>query len=209
MARSAHDFIGDAERVHDIERGERDVRRLENVAAGVKNEIRPLARFDSRTGFKPLVHFLAEARQFIGRQLHARKHVGAVRHQPEIFHARLAALARLTRVPRHLDARHRQQKARVDAVVARRDAIAGQHAAFRPGLRGCGPLARAHDIEHAGDHIVRQSSAHAGGIRHRANLDALAALRAGVEHFADAYRQGGFEGGLGHRNIQFNLTPTI
>jgi hypothetical protein len=40
MGRAAHHLIGDAEGVHNVERKQRDVRRLEHVAAGVKNEIR-------------------------------------------------------------------------------------------------------------------------------------------------------------------------
>ena len=43
MRRPAHHLVGDAERVHDVERQERDVRRLEHVAAGIEDEIRPLA----------------------------------------------------------------------------------------------------------------------------------------------------------------------
>ena len=39
MGRAAHDLIADAERIHDIERKKRDVRRLEHVAAGVEDEI--------------------------------------------------------------------------------------------------------------------------------------------------------------------------
>ena len=44
MGRSAHHLIGDAERVHDVERQERDMRRLEHVAAGVEDEIRAASR---------------------------------------------------------------------------------------------------------------------------------------------------------------------
>ena len=40
MARAAHDMVGDAERVHDVEGQQRDMRRLEHVAAGVEHEIR-------------------------------------------------------------------------------------------------------------------------------------------------------------------------
>ena len=43
MARPAHDFVGDAERIHDVEREQCDIRRLEDVAAGVEYEIGPLA----------------------------------------------------------------------------------------------------------------------------------------------------------------------
>jgi hypothetical protein len=40
MGRPAHDLIGDAERIHDIERQQRDMRRLEHIAAGIEHEIR-------------------------------------------------------------------------------------------------------------------------------------------------------------------------
>ena len=39
MSRPAHDVISNAERVHDVERKQRDMRRLEHVAAGIKDEI--------------------------------------------------------------------------------------------------------------------------------------------------------------------------
>src|SRR5258708_36371612 len=42
MAGSAHHLVGDAERIHDIEGKQRDVRRLEHIAAGVKYEVRRL-----------------------------------------------------------------------------------------------------------------------------------------------------------------------
>ena len=43
MVRPAHHAIGDAERIHDVEREQRDVRRLQHVAAGIEDEVRPLA----------------------------------------------------------------------------------------------------------------------------------------------------------------------
>ena len=59
MAGSAHDPIGNTERVHDVEREQRDVRGLEHVAAGVEHEIR------RRVGL--CAAFLAQSRQELGR----------------------------------------------------------------------------------------------------------------------------------------------
>src|SRR5258707_13424517 len=42
MARSAHDLVTDAEHIHDIESKQRDVWRLEHIAASVKYEVRRL-----------------------------------------------------------------------------------------------------------------------------------------------------------------------
>ena len=44
MGRAAHHLVADAERIHDVEREQRDVRRLEHVAAGVEDEIRRRVR---------------------------------------------------------------------------------------------------------------------------------------------------------------------
>jgi hypothetical protein len=99
---------------------------------------------------------------------------------------------------RHFHARHRQQETRVDAVVAGRDAVAGQHAAFGPGFRGGRPLTQAHDIEHAGNHALGRGRADARRAGHRTNLDALAALGAGIEHFGRACVERPFEGRFAH-----------
>jgi hypothetical protein len=42
MSRTAHDLVSDAERIHDVEGKERDMRRLEHIAAGVEHEVGPL-----------------------------------------------------------------------------------------------------------------------------------------------------------------------
>ena len=53
MGRAAHDLIGDAERIHDVERQQRDVRRLEHVAAGVEHEVGFLAGHAACLGALP------------------------------------------------------------------------------------------------------------------------------------------------------------
>ena len=116
MAGSAHHIIGDAERVHDVERQKRDVRRLEHVAAGVEHEIGAFAGLGRRTAVQPLADALAEPRQIGVVELHARQHIGAVGDQAEILDAFLAPFARLVLLSRHGDARHRQQEARIDAL---------------------------------------------------------------------------------------------
>ena len=95
MGRPAHDPIGHPEGVHHIKRDQRHMRRLEHVAAGVEDEVRPLAGLGSRSILQSLVHLLPEAREFIFIELHARQHVDAVRDQPEILDALLAPVARL------------------------------------------------------------------------------------------------------------------
>jgi hypothetical protein len=53
MGRPAHHPVGDAERVHNIEGEQRDVRRLEHVAASVEHEVRGLARLRHRRRLLP------------------------------------------------------------------------------------------------------------------------------------------------------------
>ena len=107
---TAHHIVGNAERVHDVERQKRDVRRLEHVAAGVEHEVRALAWLGRRAAVQPLADALAEPRDIGVVELHARQHVGAVGDQAEILDALLAPLARLVLLSRHGHARHCQRK---------------------------------------------------------------------------------------------------
>ena len=95
MRRPAHDPIGDAERIHDVERGERHMRRLEHVAAGVEHEVRAFARLCGRAILQALVHLLAEACEFGFIELHARENIHPVGNEPKILDALLAAIAQV------------------------------------------------------------------------------------------------------------------
>ncbi len=74
------------------------------------------------------------------------------------------------------------------------------HAAARPFARRCIALAVPQDVDDAvddRDRILPLFGRQAGRRGRRANLDALAATGAGVEHLVDAGLQGGLEC-LGH-----------
>jgi hypothetical protein len=179
VARAAHHLIGDPNRVHDIEGEQRDVRRLEHVAAGVEHEIRQRVRGGHRDGFlpEPLQEHIVE--------LQAGYVVHVARDLAEILHPVPAPVALRVIVPRHGDARHVQEEARIDAVVARLDAFPAQHAGVRPLARRLRPLPMPQDIDDPVDDRSRLG-VHAAGARHRADLHALAAARAGIEHGVDA-----------------------
>ena len=88
MGRPAQHLIGDAERVHDVERQQRDMRRLEHVAAGVEDEIRRVrrARIPPR--------LLAQPRQQLVVELHLRDVGHLARDLAEALDALAALLAR-------------------------------------------------------------------------------------------------------------------
>ena len=131
MGRSAHHLVGDAERVHDIERGERDVRGLEHVAAGVEYEIRRGVS-DERA----VVGLLAEPREHLVAELHLGNVLHLARDLAETFDAAAGAAPAARRACCAIFTRAIvQHEARIDAVVAGLDAFAGEHA-------GVGPLAR-------------------------------------------------------------------
>ena len=105
---------------------QRDVRRLQHVAAGIKDEIR------RRLGVGTVVRFLAEPRQQRRVELHARDVGNVARDLAETFNPGPALLRRFILLPRHGDPRHAEKKARIDPVVAGLDAFARQHAGIRP-----------------------------------------------------------------------------
>src|SRR5262249_32200977 len=119
----------------------------------------------------------------------------------EAVDALLALLGRLVLVSRHRHARHAEEKARIDPVVAGLDAGAGEHAARRPFARGFRAIAGLEDIDDARDHLDRFGfdTARAGD---RAHLDALAAAGAGIGHRGGPFGQGGFEG---HRHTRESI----
>ena len=184
----AHHPVGDAERVHHVEGEQRDVRRLEHVAAGVEDEIRLLGRF--RVAEPPArLGALAEPLQHLAGELHAREHVDVLAELAEIHHALAPARRRLVAPARHRDPRHRQKEARIDALVARLDAFAAEHAGVRPPARRLRTFAGAQDVEYARDHVARLGG-DAARIGHRTGFDALAAARAGRGHLGDAVVEG-------------------
>ena len=74
LADPAHDLVIDLEQVENVEAQQRDVRRLQHVAAGIKDHVgRAGARFVRRL----------EARQRLGRHLQPRQHPHAAAHRPE------------------------------------------------------------------------------------------------------------------------------
>jgi len=62
MGRPTHHPVGNAERIHDIESEQRDVRRLKHIAAGVEYEVRSLVRPGYRRRFlaEPFQYFAIE-----------------------------------------------------------------------------------------------------------------------------------------------------
>ena len=116
------------------------------------------------------------------------------------FDAAAAHRHRVVLGARHGGPRHAKEEARIDAVVAGLDAVAGAHAAGRPVARRFGALAPAQNVDDAADdadRIVARRGFQPGGAGDRASLDAFAATGAGVDHGVDAALQGGLEG-LGH-----------
>ena len=195
MAWAAHHLIADAERIHDVEGEQRDMRRLEHVAAGVEHEIRRLARCGGRG------RFLAEPRQHLIVDLKLRQH-RYVASEVAVFLQALAPPCRqIVTGFGSRDARHGEQKAWIDAFVAGRNAFAAERAGLRPCPRRVGPVAVAKDIDDAADDIRRHSIRKPCGLHARAGLDAFAAAGAGIDHLVDALLNGGFEGDVVERHV--------
>ncbi len=188
MARAAHHLPGHAERVHDVEREQRDVRRLQHVAAGVEHEVRPLRR-RARAEARASVGHLSEPLEQRIVELHLGEIVHVAIDQAERLDAALAQLGRRRLRLGHGGARDREQEARVDAVVARAHAVPAHHAGVGPVARSLIAGAAAQDVDDAVDHGARRRG-DAAWFCHRTGLDALAATRAGVEHRVDAVGQG-------------------
>src|SRR5580700_5322164 len=209
MGRAAHDTIADAERVHDVERHERDVRRLEHIAAGVEHEVRwrvgPLPSLPRKRGRIRWGLALPQALQERVVELQPRDLIDVARDLAKAFDTAAALRDHVVLGSRHGDTRHAEQKARIDAVVAGLDAIAGTDAAARPLSRrlvaSLAIMTLTQDIDDAADDahgIVACRGFEPGSAGDRTDLDALAAARAGVGHCRGAGLQGGFEG-FGHR----------
>jgi len=175
---AAHHLIGHAEPVEHIEHEQRDVRRLDHIAAGVEDDVRCRVVLIGGTQRRrhPLQHF--------GRELQPRDDPGAVRHADEVLlcaapHGGLAGPG-LDGDPRHVD-----KKTRVYAVVAGGDAFAAIRAHLGPtlGLRGSRPATD--EVEEAVGDGRRVRSVATGvdacGGDHRAGGNAFAATGAGVD----------------------------
>src|SRR5262245_32078043 len=132
MRRTAHDTISHAESVHNVERRQRHVRRLEHVASGVEHKVRALAWFSGRCTFEALAHMLTKTCKVTLIQLHACENIHAVGNQPEVLNALLAPIAQFGGMLREGDTGHGQKKARVYGFVTCRDAVARERATFGP-----------------------------------------------------------------------------
>ena len=201
MGRSAHHLINDAERIHDVEREQRDVRGLEHVAAGVEYEVRRFGWCRGRC------RFLAEPLQHRVIELQAGQHGDVPADLAEACDALAPPLRQFMVGFGKGDARHRQQKARIDAVVAGLDTLAAEHAGGGPFARHFRPLAGAHDVEDAADDVAGADIRDPGRRDTGADLDAFAAARAGVEHVVHAAIQRRLEGDLAHRQELRRLDP--
>ena len=201
MARAAQHLIGDAERIHDVERKQRNVRSLQHVAAGVEHEV------GRRLGLGVAAGLLAQPREQFVVELHLRNVGDVARDLAEAVDALTPPLRRLILVSRHRHPRHAEHEARIDAVVAGLDAFAAEHARVRPFARRLRAVAGAQDVDDAGDH-GDGLGVHAAGAGDRTDLDALAAAGAGVRHRLDACGQRGFEGG-GHAGTTFHSPSRV
>ena len=200
MGRPTHHLIADAERVHDVERQERDVRRLEHVAAGIEYEIGQLPR-------RVLFGNLAEPRQQRVVELQPRQRIDVARYRAKALDPGAALRRRVVLGLRHGDARHTEQKTRIDAVIARLDAFAREETAARPFARRIVAGAATQQIDDAADDLGRilpLFSGEPGRLSRRADFDAFAAARAGVDHGVDTALQCQFEA-LSHAHIVMPL----
>src|SRR5262245_54724859 len=193
MCRSAHHPVGNAERIHDIEGEQRNVRCLENIASGVEHKVRSLARLGHRCGF------LAEPLQHLAIELQTGKHRDIPTEIAEFFHALAAHVTQLVLSLCHRDPCHSKQKAWIDTVIARLNALAAEHAGRGPFARGLAALAGAHDVEHAAYDVLRARIFDTGRFYARTDFDALAAPRAGVDHKTDSTTESRLKRDVVHR----------
>src|SRR5690348_10229039 len=112
MRRSADDAIADPQRLHDVEAQQGDMRRLEQVATSIEYDLGGLITFA----------FWSEACQEVGRQLQARQHAHTGGHTGETLKSGAPAIIRRF-LARLSEPRHRQHEARIDAVLAGRNAM--------------------------------------------------------------------------------------
>ena len=172
----AHHLVADPERIEDVEAKERDVRGPQHVAPGVEDDVGD-GRGQPFAAPRPRI----DPRQQVRRKLHPRKDAHAPAHSGEDLSA--VAARRLAPLPAaHRGAGESEHEPRIDAVGAGGDAVAAPRADVRPGRRRAGALAPREQVHHPGDDPGCVRRIEPRGLDHRANLDALAAARAGVEH---------------------------
>src|SRR5215470_7323528 len=201
MGWTTHNAISNAEDVHDIECGERYMRRLEDVAARIENKVGALAGLCSRTILQAFVDVLSQTREVGLVELHARKNIYAVGNQPKILNPLFATIPGLQSLFGQRHPRHRQQKTWIDAVAARGDAVTGKRTALGPRFRSRRPIACSNDFEDAGNNALRQCVANAGRFCGGANFNAFTAAGASGEHLLRARSESVFKGGFGHRAL--------
>ena len=181
--RPAHHLVADPERVEDVEAKERDVRGAEHVAPGVEDDVggRPGPPLGARPG-------RIDLREHLRRELHPRQHAHPPAHPGEDLRA--VAPRGLPSLPAaHRGAGEPEHEPRVDPVGAGGNAVAAPRADVRPGRRLAGALAPREEVRHPGDDPGRLRGIEPRGLDHRADLDALPAPRAGVEHVRRASRE--------------------
>ena len=173
--------------------------RLHHVAAEVQHDLGdgPIAR----------VRRARDARDEVRGELQAREHLHAARHRVE---ARLPGGAPirfgLALIQSH--ARHRQHEARVDAVLAGAQTLAGAGARLGPARADALRIAgAAKDVEHVGHDRARIALVDATWLRGRTHFDAAAAARALLEDVGDPRIQTGDERGFARAHgLAFTLT---
>ena len=155
------------------------MRRLDDVAAGVKHDLR------RRLVFVRRAHLGRHARQYLGRQLQTRNGARAAVHRVEILLGAATDFGFAFLRGHAGDARHVDHEARVDAVIAGRNALAAIGANLCPTLGVGRAWAAIEKIEDAVDDRDGVGRIEPRRLGHRAGLDAFAASRTGVERLAD------------------------
>ena len=147
------------------------MRRLQDVAAGIEDDVgRAGARLARRR----------EARQRLGRDLQPRQHPHAAAHRPERPAASASASGPSPALRRAIAARQLHHEARVDAVLAGRDAVAAAAARLAPADRRLVAVAAGDQVDDAAGGRRRIGVADAGRAGHRAGAKAVAAAGAGI-----------------------------
>src|SRR5579875_1816303 len=167
---TAHDFVIDAEQVEDVEAEQRDVGRLQDVAAGIEDH---LGRPGAGPPFEP-----AQPRQRLGRHLQPRQHAHAAAHR-----GKAVAPALVERHPVPLAAGKAagelDHETGIDAIAAGRDAVAAAAAHLGPAHRSLVAAAAGRQIDDRRRRLLRVRFAEPGRRDHRTGPEAFAAAGAG------------------------------
>jgi hypothetical protein len=185
IRRAGKNFIARAETVQDFEAKQRDMRRLEDVAAEI--------HYDVRGRDRPRGGRLGEAGKEIGRKLQTRQHLYRAGH---FFEAGLAGAAPFARLAPLVEpqAGRRQHETRINAVIAGRETTTGAGARVGPaGASARWITAAAQNIQHIADDRRRLAGIDPCRRRRGTNLDAFRAAGAAVKNIAHAQIDGGDE----------------